>query len=57
MACCRIEAGQRTTPRPFWECFVGGPIPEGYNVRSRKLPACVGKACCNPGHQRLLGAG
>jgi hypothetical protein len=50
----RTEAGQRTAPRLFWESFVG-PIPEGYNVRSRKLPACVGKACCNPEHHRLLG--
>ena len=41
-------------PRLFWENFVG-PIPDGYTVRSRKLPACVGKACCNPEHHRLLG--
>jgi hypothetical protein len=28
---------------------------EGYTVRSRKLSACVGKACCNPAHHRLQG--
>jgi hypothetical protein len=50
----RTEAGQRTASRLFWGSFVG-PIPGGYNVRSRKLPTCVGKACCNLEHHRLLG--
>jgi hypothetical protein len=45
---------QRSAPRLFWETFVG-PIPDGYIVRSRKLPVCVGKACCNPAHHRLQG--
>lgn len=50
----RWESGQRSAQRLFWESFVG-PIPEGYQVRSRKLAACVGKACCNPTHRRLQG--
>jgi hypothetical protein len=50
----RLDNGQRLAPRLFWETFVG-PIPDGYTVRSRKLPACVGKACCNPAHHRLQG--
>ena len=52
----RLDNGQRQAPRLFWETFVG-PIPDGYTVRSRKLPACVGKACCNPAHHRLQRAG
>lgn len=50
----RWEGGQRSAQRLFWESFVG-PIPEGYQVRSRKLQVCVGKACCNPTHHRLQG--
>jgi hypothetical protein len=50
----RTDDGQRQAPRLFLETFVG-PIPDEYTVRSRKLPACVGKACCNPAHHRLQG--
>jgi hypothetical protein len=50
----RLAEGQRQAPRLFWETFVG-PVPDGYTVRSRKLPACAGKACCNPAHHRLQG--
>jgi len=50
----RLGDSQRPAKRLFWETFVG-PIPEGYTVRSRKLPACVGKACCNPAHHQLQG--
>lgn len=49
-----LSGGQRLAPRLFWESFVG-PIPDGYQVRSRKLKVCVGKACCNPAHHRLQG--
>ena len=45
---------QRPAQRLIWEAFVG-PIPDGYTVRSRKLSVCVGKACCNPAHHRLVG--
>ena len=50
----RTEDGQRPAQRLFWETFVG-PIPEGYQVRSRKLQICVGRACCNPAHHRAQG--
>jgi hypothetical protein len=50
----RTEDGQRSAQRLFWETFVG-PIPESYQVRSRKLQVCVGKACCNPAHHRVQG--
>ena len=50
----RLGDSQRPAHRFFWETFVG-PIPEGYTVRSRKLPVCVGKTCCNPAHHRLQG--
>ncbi|MDR3723911.1 MAG: hypothetical protein P4K83_05415 [Terracidiphilus sp.] len=50
----RTKSGQRSAQRLFWESFVG-PIPEGDQVRSRKLAICVGKACCNPAHHRLQG--
>ena len=50
----RTDDGQRQAPRLFWETFVG-PVSDGYTVRSRKLSACVGKACCNPDHHRLQG--
>jgi len=50
----RTEDGQRSAQRLFWETFVG-PIAEGYQVRSRKLQICVGKACCNPAHHRVQG--
>ena len=50
----RTAAGQRAEPHLFWESFVG-PIPECYQVRSRKLQVCVGKACCNPAHHRVQG--
>lgn len=46
--------GQRPAPRLFWESFVG-IIPTGHRILSRKVPGCVGKACCNPAHHRLQG--
>jgi hypothetical protein len=50
----RTKSGQRSAQRLFWESFVG-LIPDGYQVRSRKLTICAGKACCNPAHHRLQG--
>jgi hypothetical protein len=45
---------QRPAPRLFWESFVG-IIPTDHRILSRKVPGCVGKACCNPAHHRLQG--
>jgi len=50
----RCGAGQRPAPRLFWESFVG-VIPPGHRILSRRVPGCVGKACCNPAHHRLQG--
>jgi len=50
----RAGEGQRPAPRVFWETFVG-IIPLGHRVLSRRVPGCVGKACCNPAHHRVQG--
>jgi hypothetical protein len=51
----RAGDGQRPAPRVFWETLVG-IIPLGHRILSRKVPGCVGKACCNPAHHRLQGS-
>jgi hypothetical protein len=50
----RCGNGQRPAQRVFWESFVG-MIPPNHRILSRKVPGCVGKACCNPAHHRLQG--
>jgi hypothetical protein len=50
----RCGDGQRPAPRLFWESFVG-IIPPNHRILSRKVPGCVGKACCNPALHRLQG--
>jgi len=53
-AVLRCGDGQRPAQRVFWESFVG-MIPPNHRILSRKVPGCVGKACCNPAHHRLQG--
>jgi hypothetical protein len=50
----RCGDGQRPAPRLFWESFVGIFTPN-HRILFRKVPGCVGKACCNPAHHRLQG--
>jgi hypothetical protein len=53
-ACEVLFDGQRPAPRLFWESFVG-IIPPNRRILTRKVPGCVGKACCNPAHHRVQG--
>ena len=55
----RTEDGHRPAQRLFWETFVG-PIPEGYQVRSRKLQVCAeahrgrsSKTCSQPARRAI----
>ena len=48
----RWGKGQIGARRLFWQSIIGA-IPEGSRIVSRKLPECIGIACCNPAHVRL----
>jgi hypothetical protein len=43
----RLDDGQRQAPRLFWETFMG-PVPDGYTVRSRKLPRAPARPVAIP---------
>lgn len=49
----RVGSGQQKARRTFWASCVG-PIPDGYQLRSKNVPGCVGKLCCNPAHLKLM---
>ena len=50
----RCGDGQRPDEHVLWELFVGTISPD-HRILSRKVPGCVGKACCNPAFHRLHG--